>query len=50
MESYEVLDPSTGTVVKTYPLASDEDVARAVDAVAAAAGTGPPPRPPSGPR
>ena len=36
MESYEVLDPSTGTVVKTYPLASDEDVARAVDAVAAA--------------
>jgi succinate-semialdehyde dehydrogenase/glutarate-semialdehyde dehydrogenase len=36
METYEVLDPSTGQVVQTYPGASDADVSQAVAAVAGA--------------
>ncbi len=36
MDSYAVLDPSTGEVVKTYPAATDDDVRRAVEAVAGA--------------
>src|SRR5207342_1028857 len=36
METYEVLDPSTGQVVQTYPGASDADVSQAVAAVAEA--------------
>jgi succinate-semialdehyde dehydrogenase/glutarate-semialdehyde dehydrogenase len=37
METYQVLDPSTGNVVKSYPLATDEEVGQAVAAVAGAA-------------
>jgi len=36
METYQVLDPSTGQVVQTYPGASDADVSQAVAAVAEA--------------
>lgn len=37
VETYQVLDPKTGDVVKTYPLATDEEVGQAVAAVAGAA-------------
>ncbi len=36
MNTYAVLDPSTGETIKTYPTATDDEVRRAVDAVAGA--------------
>ena len=39
MDTYAVLDPSTGETVKTYPTATDDEVRRAVDSVAGAHAT-----------